>query len=63
MEHSAYAARQGGLRTIDESRLPLKLFVDILYRALEALLGVVRDIIVDGSLPKGYLESLDFRRE
>lgn len=61
-KYAACAKRQRGQRTIDEDRLPLKLFVDILYRALEALLGIVRDIIVDGSLPKGYLESLELRR-
>lgn len=61
-KYATCAKRQRGVRTIDEDRLPLTVYVALLYRALEMLIGSVRDIVVEGTLPKWYSGATDHRR-
>lgn len=61
-KYATCAKKQRGPRTVDENRLRLKKYVELLFRALELVLGTVRDITVYGTVPDWYHKTIGYRR-
>jgi putative transposase len=61
-KYATCAKKQRGPRTIDENRLRLKKYIELLFRALELVLGTMRDITVYGTVPNWYRKMIAYRR-
>jgi putative transposase len=61
-KYAACAKKQRGPRTVNEDKMRLKLYIDIVLRAMEQVLGVVRDVTVDCTLLEDWKTMTTCRR-